>query len=209
MCDIRRRFAALSIGFLGRANLILFCFPHIRTRVRGGFRRLEAQVNEVLVHPQDKVPRVFVLVHVTQVVLREVVLDGSGSDGQVIVRNLREKQMVSYVAVSYVVMQTVNSITESSINCFESRVNKLPICCHQTTDAMTREKKIHLCRRCVVRTYQNLRILKYRGHGVASMSQSLTTIRKRYTGQDSRMQNSAKNRKSSRKRQDSRTQLRC
>mmetsp|Transcript_28258 Transcript_28258/g.48446 ORF Transcript_28258/g.48446 Transcript_28258/m.48446 type:complete len:247 (+) Transcript_28258:203-943(+) len=88
---------------------------------------LEAKLHEVLVHAEKEVPAVVALVHKAQFVVLQILLQGLGGHGQVVVRDLGEEQVVHHVAVGNVVGEVINAEAERAVNGFESSSNEVPI----------------------------------------------------------------------------------
>ena len=88
---------------------------------------LEAEVDEVLVHPQREVAALVVLVHVAQVVVLQVLADRLGGHRQIVVGNLREEQVVRNVAVGDVVVYVVDAVAESAIHGLEGSGDEGPV----------------------------------------------------------------------------------
>ena len=87
----------------------------------------ESLLNEVFVHSEGEVEGLIELVDPSEVILLQVFSKSLGRHGQVVVRDLREEEMVNHVTVGDVVMQRVNAKTEFSINSLKRSIHVLPV----------------------------------------------------------------------------------
>ncbi len=88
---------------------------------------LETKLHEVLVHAEKEIPAVVALVHKTQFVVLQILFQRLGGHGQVVVRNLREEQVVHHVAVGDVVGQVVNAKAKGAVDGFKSGRDEVPV----------------------------------------------------------------------------------